>query len=37
MTGQRWPNALFDKEWLALPWQMHAYWTEDVTRTASKQ
>ena len=35
MTGQRWPNALFDKEWLQHYLQ-HACWTEDV-RTASKR
>ena len=30
MTGQRWPNALFDKEWVISPWQMQACWAEDV-------
>ena len=36
MLGQRWPNALLEREWLALRWHIRSCWAKGVGSTANR-
>ena len=37
MSGQRWPNAILEREWLALRWHMQGCWATDVGPTPNQR